>query len=230
MQTRTSSPRRGTAPADTRGDDVADLVTAARQDDADAWSRLVELYSGMLLARIRFLGVGHDDARDVLQNTWLLAVQNLPRLRHAARIGSWLTTIATRESIRLSQRSKEVCTADPATVWRVACDGPGGGPPTGTPHGLPHGLTHGLRDGTGDAHRAWARTSFRRILDDVVGGLPADQRELFRALTEQPRPRYADVARRLGRPVGSIGPSRARCFGRVRMLLEDRGVTADFLD
>jgi RNA polymerase sigma factor (sigma-70 family) len=200
-----------------RGDDVAGLVTAARQGDADAWGRLVEIYSGMLLARIRFLGVGPDDARDVLQTTWLLAVQNLRRLRHADRMGSWLTTIATRESIGLSRRSKEICTADLTTAGRVAGHVPGDVPGD-------------VVDNVANAQRAWARSSFRRILDEVVGGLPADQRELFRALTEQPRPHYVDVAGKLGRPVGSIGPSRARCFGKVRMLLEDRGVTADFLD
>jgi DNA-directed RNA polymerase specialized sigma24 family protein len=193
----------------TRGDDVAELVTAARYGDADAWGRLVEIYSGMLLARIRFLGVGSDDAPDVLQTTWLLALQNLPRLRHVDRMGSWLTTIATRESIGLNRRSKEICTADPTIVGRVADD---------------------VVDNVADAQRAWARRSFKRILDEVVGELPAGQRALFQALTEHPQPHYVDLARKLGRPIGSIGPSRARCFGRVRMLLQDRGVTADFLD
>ncbi|HZB32497.1 MAG TPA: RNA polymerase sigma factor [Streptosporangiaceae bacterium] len=189
----------------TRGDDVAGLVTAARHGDPDAWGRLVEVYSGMLLARIRFLGVRQEDARDVLQNTWLLALQNLPHLRRAGKMGGWLTTIATRESIRFNRRSSEEICADPMAFGDVADDG-------------------------ADAHRAWAKGSFRRILDEVLGGLPADQRDLFRALTAQPRPHYVDVARRLGRPVGSIGPSRARCFGKVRVLLEARGVTADFLD
>jgi DNA-directed RNA polymerase specialized sigma24 family protein len=85
-------------------------------------------------------------------------------------------------------------------------------------------------DNVADAQRAWARRSFKRILDEVVGELPAGQRALFQALTEHPQPHYVDLARKLGRPIGSIGPSRARCFGRVRMLLQDRGVTADFLD
>jgi RNA polymerase sigma factor (sigma-70 family) len=184
-------------------DDVAELVTAARRGDAEAWARLFEIYSPMLLARIRFLGVSHDDAQDVLQTTWLLALPNLWRLRNAARLGSWLTTIATRESFKLSRWSKEICIADTTTA---------------------------VVNNVADAQRVWARRSFRRILDEVVGRLPAAQRELFQVLTEQPRPNYADVARKLGRPVGSIGPSRARCFSKVRTLLEDRGVTADFLD
>jgi hypothetical protein len=40
------------------------------------------------------------------------------------------------------------------------------------------------------------------------------------ALYFQPeRPSYAEVARRLGRPVGSIGPSRARCLKKLRQVL-----------
>ncbi len=32
---------------------------------------------------------------------------------------------------------------------------------------------------------------------------------------------YEEVARRLGRPIGSIGPTRARCLERLRKILEE---------
>jgi DNA-directed RNA polymerase specialized sigma24 family protein len=45
-------------------------------------------------------------------------------------------------------------------------------------------------------------------------------RELLRSLYFQPeQSSYAEVAERLGRPVGSIGPSRARCLKRLRQVL-----------
>ena len=45
-------------------------------------------------------------------------------------------------------------------------------------------------------------------------------RELLLALDFQPeRSSYAEVAERLGRPVGSIGPSRARCLKSLRQVL-----------
>ena len=37
---------------------------------------------------------------------------------------------------------------------------------------------------------------------------------------EASEPSYEDIARRLGRPVGSIGPVRARCLARLKPLLE----------
>jgi RNA polymerase sigma factor (sigma-70 family) len=186
-------------------DEITELVTAARGGDADAWARLVEIYSGMLRAKIQPFRLSREDAQDVLQTTWLLALENLRDLERENRLGGWLATIATRECIKLVRRSKEICTGDPRTVERPA-------------------------DNVAAAQRDLARAWFDRTLAEVVDGLPAAQRDLFRALTEQPRPHYAAVAGRLGRPIGSIGPSRARCFTKVRTLLEDRGVTADFLD
>ena len=38
------------------------------------------------------------------------------------------------------------------------------------------------------------------------------------------QPAYPEISRRLGIPVGSIGPSRARCLARARRLWEERGL------
>jgi DNA-directed RNA polymerase specialized sigma24 family protein len=34
-------------------------------------------------------------------------------------------------------------------------------------------------------------------------------------------PSYAEIAVRLGRPLGSVGPLRARCLDRLKSLLDD---------
>jgi DNA-directed RNA polymerase specialized sigma24 family protein len=48
-------------------------------------------------------------------------------------------------------------------------------------------------------------------------------RKLLTALyLDESEPSYAEVSRRLGTPVGSIGPTRARCLQRLRAVLEDR--------
>jgi DNA-directed RNA polymerase specialized sigma24 family protein len=41
-------------------------------------------------------------------------------------------------------------------------------------------------------------------------------RELLRILMASPPPSYAEVAAALGLPLGSIGPTRARCLQRLR--------------
>jgi DNA-directed RNA polymerase specialized sigma24 family protein len=45
-------------------------------------------------------------------------------------------------------------------------------------------------------------------------------RELLVAMFFDPaEPSYTDIAERLGRPVGSIGPTRARCLDKLRKAL-----------
>ena len=44
---------------------------------------------------------------------------------------------------------------------------------------------------------------------------------LLRILMADPPPSYQDVAETLTMPVGSIGPTRARCLDRLRALLDD---------
>ncbi len=54
--------------------------------------------------------------------------------------------------------------------------------------------------------------------------LPDRCRRLLRVLSGSPPPSYAEIAVALEMPVGSIGPTRARCLGRLRDLLAERGV------
>jgi len=46
--------------------------------------------------------------------------------------------------------------------------------------------------------------------------LPPRCQELLSMLASDPPPVYVDVSQKLGIPVGGIGPTRARCLGRLR--------------
>ncbi len=59
----------------------------------------------------------------------------------------------------------------------------------------------------------------------AVGRLPARCHELLRVLMATPPPSYAEVAAALGLPVGSIGPTRARCLRALREELVAAGIT-----
>jgi DNA-directed RNA polymerase specialized sigma24 family protein len=48
---------------------------------------------------------------------------------------------------------------------------------------------------------------------------------LLSLLTATPAPSYVEIARVMGVPVGSIGPTRARCLARLRRQLEAEGIT-----
>ena len=59
--------------------------------------------------------------------------------------------------------------------------------------------------------------------------LPARDRQLLALLMASRRPSYGKVSAELRMPVGSIGPTRARCLARLRRELEADGVDEQLL-
>lgn len=65
----------------------------------------------------------------------------------------------------------------------------------------------------------WELTEY---LDAGLSRLGGPCRELLITLYFQPEsPSYAEVSEALGVPVGSIGPTRARCLQRLRRILDE---------
>lgn len=72
----------------------------------EAFKLIVEKYAEKLYTQIRRLVLNHDDANDVLQNTYIKAWRALPKFRQDANIYTWLYRIATNESITFLQKKK----------------------------------------------------------------------------------------------------------------------------
>ena len=65
----------------------------------DAFNEVIRLYSEPLYWQIRRMVDNHDDANDLLQNTFLKAWTSIQQFRGAARLSTWLHKIAINESI-----------------------------------------------------------------------------------------------------------------------------------
>ena len=63
-------------------------------------------------------------------------------------------------------------------------------------------------------------------LVDALLELPAQRRDLLLLLTEDPPLSYAEISRRSGIPVGSIGPTRARALQQLRRTRAIRRLTS----
>ena len=63
------------------------------------------------------------------------------------------------------------------------------------------------------------------VLWRAFGTLPDRCRTLLRVLMASPAPSYQEISDALGLPVGSIGPTRARCLARLRAVLAADGIT-----
>ncbi|WP_422091684.1 RNA polymerase sigma factor [Tenacibaculum ovolyticum] len=73
-----------------------------------AFKQLLSLYKERLYWHIRKIVVSHDDADDVLQNTFIKIFKNIDRFKNNSKLYSWMYRIATNEAITfINKRAKE---------------------------------------------------------------------------------------------------------------------------
>ena len=71
------------------------------------FQKLLSLYKKPLYNHIRNIVLNHDDADDVLQNTFIKVYQNLGNFKRESKLFSWIYRIATNESITfINNRAK----------------------------------------------------------------------------------------------------------------------------
>jgi RNA polymerase sigma factor (sigma-70 family) len=183
-------------------DDTGSLVTAAAAGDKAAWQALVERFSGMVWSIARAYRLSRADAADVSQTAWLRLAENIGKINNPERVGAWLATAARRECLQnIRANARTVPTEDMALFDDVETDA--------SPVEAEVLQAESERE---TAHRA-------RAVWQALGRLPVRCQQLLRVLMASPPPSYAEVAAALDLPVGSIGPTRARCLQRLRQEL-----------
>jgi RNA polymerase sigma factor (sigma-70 family) len=179
---------------------VAGLVEGARKGDAGAWEELVARFGGMIAATGRRFGLGATDVAEVQQTTWLRLVENLDRIEQPERIGGWLATTARRECLRLVQHGAK-CKVDAHQMLANMAD-----------RDLPEPDARLIAE----EREVVVRAALRR--------LKPRWREFLSLLVSDDQLGYKDISKLLKMPIGSIGPTRARCLEQLRRLVEDEGI------
>jgi RNA polymerase sigma-70 factor (ECF subfamily) len=73
-----------------------------------AFRELISQYKERLYWHIRKIVITHDDADDVLQNTFIKIFKNIDQFKEDSKLYSWMYRIATNESITfINKRAKE---------------------------------------------------------------------------------------------------------------------------
>lgn len=176
------------------GQSNATLLTACRAGSSTAWTSLVDRYERLVYAIPLREGLDEDDAADVTQETFAALLRNLDSITDPDRIAHWLMTVARRTTWRW-RTGRARRRTDTSNVELMPVD-----------------------DHSEDMLDALA-------VHEAVQRLEDPCRALVLALFFDPRePSYAQIATRLGRPVGSIGPMRGRCIDRLRSELVKAGV------
>ena len=81
--------------------DEAKLLTQLKLDNSKelAFKTLVKRYKERLYWHIRKIVITHDDADDVLQNTFIKIFRNIDKFKGDSKLYTWMYRIATNESI-----------------------------------------------------------------------------------------------------------------------------------
>lgn len=177
--------------------DDATIVARCLKHDEDAWRELVTRYSRLVYTIARRGGLREEECHDVFQQVFAALVPGIRRLRDPSCLAKWLITATRRWTARVrSDRAR-----DPA----------GGDNPDRADDFVPADLLdrlevqHGVRQG----------------LRELGGRCEALLEMLY---LRGDHPEYTAVSHSLGIPVGSIGPTRARCLAKLRTLLIARGL------
>ncbi len=89
------------------GDDdkICELL-ASGKSKKKAFEMIVKSYSKCLYWKIRYIVLTHEDADDVLQNTFLKAWSNMDSFRGNSKLSTWLYSIAINEALDYLRKSK----------------------------------------------------------------------------------------------------------------------------
>ncbi|MDR2496347.1 MAG: sigma-70 family RNA polymerase sigma factor [Tannerellaceae bacterium] len=85
-----------------------ELVERLREPSTvrNAFAQVVNMYSERLYWQIRKMVLSHDDANDLLQNTFMKAWMNIEYFRGDAKLSTWLYKIAINECITFLNRQR----------------------------------------------------------------------------------------------------------------------------
>jgi RNA polymerase sigma factor (sigma-70 family) len=172
---------------------VIALVRRVCDGDQEAWNEIVERYSPLVWSICARYQLSRPDTDDVGQGVWLMLVENIGNLRQPAALPGWLATTTRNECLRVLR-----------TASRYDPDG------LPTDDLMPPDVDErAVEDGLIEAElNAALRAAFAELGEAC--------HTLLSMLIQDPAPSYVEVSSALGMPVGSIGPTRARCLAHLR--------------
>lgn len=184
---------------------LADLVADAVAGNQAAWSALVERLHRVVWKSVNMMTFDPEVRDDAFAATWLRLAERLDSIREPEKLPGWLATTACNEVRQILRRR------DRQHVSLTDLRSPGG---SGE-------LVDTLSGDDGEHARYLVVAEQRAEVRAAFARLDENCREMITVLVlaDPPLP-YDEAAERLGRPIGSLGPSRRRCLDKLKSLLD----------
>jgi RNA polymerase sigma factor (sigma-70 family) len=169
----------------------AALVAACLDGSHVAWDEMVRRFGRLVYSIPRHYGFSEADADDVHQAVFTQLYQKLGTVRDADRLAPWLIRTTHRVCYRVGKRSRRYAEL--------------------------HGVIEDVAEPAAEDAEVWEQRHLVRVALDRLGGRC---QALLTALFLAPgAPNYESIAASLGMKIGSIGPTRARCFAKLEKIL-----------
>ncbi len=161
-----------------------------------AFESVVNQYSEQLYWQIRRMVLTHEDANDLLQNTFMKAWLNINLFRGDAKLSTWLYRIALNESLTFlnkqqAQAAAEVDDPDGTLMDKLAADPYFDGDET------------------------------QILFQEAIQTLPEKQRIVFQ-MKYYDEMKYEDISEILGTTVGALKASYHHAVKKIEQFFKDR--------
>ena len=171
-------------------------VLALLQDPAtqhEGFEQVVRQYSSQLYWQIRRMVLSHDDANDLLQNTFIKAWTHIDYFRAEAKVSTWLYRIAMNECLTFLNQQKAAAT--------LSLDDP---------------EASAIRSLEGDSY--FDGNEAQMALQRALLTLPEKQRMVFNLKYYQEM-KYEDMSEMMGTSVGALKASYHHAVKKIEKYL-----------
>lgn len=158
------------------------------------FAKVVARYSQPLYWQIRRLVLQHDDANDILQNTFLKAWQNIEMFRGEAKLSTWLYRISLNECLTFLNKEKARAA--------ISIDDPDAS------------VVHTLES---DAY--FTGDDVQRRFQAALASLPVKQRMVFNLRYYEEMP-YTEMSEIMGTSVGALKADYHHAAKKIKAYLE----------
>ncbi len=173
-----------------------ELIQSCLDGRQGAWDELVDRYGRLVYSIPRRYGFCDADADDVFQNVFTIMYRKLDTVRDHARLASWLIRVTHRQCYRVGKQSGRYVQLDE--------------------------MIQDVGEPSEPEAAQWERQQIVREALDRLGG--RCQQLLTALFLASGKLDYEAIADQLGMKVGSIGPTRARCFEKMEKILREMGL------
>jgi RNA polymerase sigma factor (sigma-70 family) len=171
------------------------LFAQYRDGDQAKMGELVSVLTPILWHTARSSQLDPATTEDVLQSVWLTLIRKSDTIAEPLAVLQWMVVTTKREAWRAARNQARLRPEDlESSMAATSNEG--------------QSVEDTVLRGEGDA-RLWKH----------IAALPERCRTLLRIIAFADRPDYAELAKALGMPQGSIGPTRGRCLAKLRISL-----------